>query len=357
MMPSHALFARDTVAAAIAGILALSEAAQVYLGMSLQGAPVSWLDASRATLPSWAVLLVLVLILFRVLDRLDRMPPARRLTILSFCAPLFSGVHLTGAALLATRIHTDSPPFVPLLTRLFTFYFVTGLLAYAAIVTIHDRLARSRARQAAELAAAHHRADRAVARADALEGRLRPDFLFNTLNAVAGLVARGDRTPAVEVVTALGHLMRSDIAAAPGEPAAVEAELARVESYLSIQSLRFPGRARPRSLPALPPGCSVRVPSGALPALVEAVVDAGLAAGTPFQVGLEAVHGGGELRLGVRSSGPPPDPLRLDHLRRALHHGADGPRLDETPGGVTLVVPVPPLPAHSRAPGPEGATA
>ena len=94
----------------------------------------------------------------------------------------------------------------------------------------------------------------AVSRAqvDALQARIRPHFLFNSMNTVAALV-RVDPAAAERTVEDLSELFR----AALGQPGSVDAtladELALVDRYLAIEQLRLGQRLRiHRDLDALP---------------------------------------------------------------------------------------------------------
>jgi two-component system, LytTR family, sensor histidine kinase AlgZ len=119
----------------------------------------------------------------------------------------------------------------------------------------------------------------------ALQARVRPHFLFNTLNTGAALVhLRPDE--AERLLLDLADLFR----AALGGPREVplHEELALVRRYIEIESLRFGDRLRLRwSLPERLP--EIRVPTLSLQPLVENAI----------KHGIERTPGGGELRIDV----------------------------------------------------------
>jgi two-component system, LytTR family, sensor histidine kinase AlgZ len=121
----------------------------------------------------------------------------------------------------------------------------------------------------------------------ALQARVRPHFLFNTLNTGAALVHQ--RPDEVErLLLDLADLFR----AALGGPRAIplEEELALIRRYLEIESLRFRDRLRVQwSLPETLP--DVRVPTLSIQPLVENAI----------KHGIERISGGGEVIIRVQT--------------------------------------------------------
>lgn len=119
----------------------------------------------------------------------------------------------------------------------------------------------------------------------ALQARVRPHFLFNTLNTGAALVhLRPDE--AERLLLDLADLFR----AALGGPREIplDEELALIRRYLEIESLRFRDRLRVRwTLPDKLP--DVRVPTLSIQPLVENAI----------KHGIERIPGGGELSIAV----------------------------------------------------------
>lgn len=130
----------------------------------------------------------------------------------------------------------------------------------------------------------------AMARLVELQSRIRPHFLFNTLNSAITLV-QVDPQRAEQILEDLSELFRGALA----EPGAVvslaeEVELAR--RYLEIEQLRFGDRLRVQwKLDAAASRC--RVPPLLLQPLVENAV----------RHGVEPNEQGGELQIGTRVRG------------------------------------------------------
>ncbi|MGH8144938.1 MAG: sensor histidine kinase [Rhodanobacteraceae bacterium] len=185
----------------------------------------------------------------------------------------------------------------------------------------------------------------AVARAqfDALQARIRPHFLFNSMNTVAALV-RTDPAAAERTVEDLSELFRAALGA-ENKPSTLGAELALIDRYLAIEQLRLGERLQVQhDLDGLPSG--LEVPALLLQPLVENAV----------YHGIQPRREGGTLRIAGRRAGdaveieienPLPDaaaPARsghgLDSVRRriAYHFGTRGGLEAHRDGGVFRVL-------------------
>lgn len=136
----------------------------------------------------------------------------------------------------------------------------------------------------------------------ALQARIRPHFLFNTLNTGAALV-HDQPEQAERLLLDLADLFR---AALSGESEILLAEeMALTRRYLEIESLRFGPRLRvlwdlPEPLPEL------RVPTLSIQPLVENAIRHGVepsATGASLEVSVKVV--GGELRITISNDLPP----------------------------------------------------
>lgn len=173
------------------------------------------------------------------------------------------------------------------------------LLTYAAIVAgAHFVALRRLALRTSQL-----EAGLALARLQALEARLHPHFLFNTLNAISALVhvnpAAADR-----MIGRLGELLRAALKAGAGQEVQLRDELEFVRGYLEIEQARFPDRLRVDY--ELDEGAlDARLPSLVLQPLVENAVRHGIAQrASAGRISIRAVHEAGMLRVEVSDDGP-----------------------------------------------------
>lgn len=114
----------------------------------------------------------------------------------------------------------------------------TVAVVYASVAMLENVAAeRRRARADAELAAA--RTEVAQHRLRSLRAQLEPHFLFNTLNAISGLVRDDVRALAVQALSELSALLRYALDATQKDWVTVEDELRFVERYLALQRLRY----------------------------------------------------------------------------------------------------------------------
>lgn len=131
----------------------------------------------------------------------------------------------------------------------------------------------------------------------ALQARIHPHFLFNTLNTIASLIAH-DPIEAESVVEKLAGLFRYTFRAAGTPAVRLEEELEFVEGYLEVERARFGARLRAdwdvdaEARLALVPGLILQP-------LVENAVGHGIA----------PVPGGGTIRIAARVDG---DRLRIE---------------------------------------------
>jgi two-component system LytT family sensor kinase len=113
-----------------------------------------------------------------------------------------------------------------------------GVFVYwALLLGLHALEARREAR-AVELRRVEDARRLAEARFAALEGHLRPHFLFNTLNSIAAYV-RDEPDKAEAMIGKLGGLLRRTIAARETVEVPLSSELGFVRDYLDIERARF----------------------------------------------------------------------------------------------------------------------
>jgi two-component system sensor histidine kinase AlgZ len=118
----------------------------------------------------------------------------------------------------------------------------------------------------------HWRTRSSAAEVEAWTARLRPHFLFNSLNGITELVAT-DAPRAEEMIEALARILRASLETGASVPLAQE--LAVVRDYLKLESMRLEARLRVTwSLPERLP--DLAVPTLCLQTLVENAVRHGI---------------------------------------------------------------------------------
>jgi anti-sigma regulatory factor (Ser/Thr protein kinase) len=169
------------------------------------------------------------------------------------------------------------PPPVLVLLRARAYELVgASVFVYYCIVTAGHVL-DSRERLAAQRAAAAELAGQlAQAQLDALRHQVEPHFLFNALNAIAGLVREHRNELAVETIARVSEFLRRALHDSGSQEAALAEELHFARMYLDIQALRFGERLAPRLEVAPELGRAV-VPRLILQPLVENAVKHGIA--------------------------------------------------------------------------------
>lgn len=232
------------------------------------------------------------------------------------------------------------------------FYTMRIALVIGAICTasgfawerLHERVDASRVAEARakELAA--------EARLHALEARVHPHFLFNSLNSVMSLIP-DDPARAEALLEKVAGLLRFALDAGKSRLIRLADELRIVRDYLDIESARLGDRLR--SAVEVEPGLEDwQVPPFALQTLVENSVRHSIAprrAGGALRVNVRRVDGRLELAVWDDGDGFSREALRaghgLDNLEgrlAALFGGRGALALGGEPGGMTVTVAVPP---------------
>jgi LytS/YehU family sensor histidine kinase len=179
----------------------------------------------------------------------------------------------------------------------------------------HD--VRERERQ---LAAA--RTEAARAQLALLRGQINPHFMFNTLNAIGSLVATGRNDDAEDMIERLSGFLRTSLDRDAEPFSTLDEELAAIDGYLSIESVRFGARLVvdfdiDNGLGALV------VPGVLLQPLVENAVKHGVGgSSTPVEIGIRARRDGETLEITVRDrrQGPREDSQPAPGTGTGLHN-------------------------------------
>ncbi|MBN6150977.1 sensor histidine kinase [Xanthomonas sp. AmX2] len=165
----------------------------------------------------------------------------------------------------------------------------------------------------------------ARAEADALQARIRPHFLFNSMNLIASLLRR-DPAVAERAVLDLSDLFRAALGAGEGDSSLRE-ECELAERYLSIESLRLGDRLQVEWQREEPLPWSLPLPRLTLQPLVENAVLHGISRlpeGGAIVLRLRCHEG--LLQVSIRNPAPPPDPQALavragaGHAQRSIAH-------------------------------------
>jgi hypothetical protein len=147
-----------------------------------------------------------------------------------------------------------------------------------------------RRRRTAELDALRAQVLLREAKLLSLQQQLNPHFLFNCLNSLRGMIDEDTRR-AQEMVTRLAELLRSSLRQDQRSLITLEEELATVNAYLELESVRFEDRLRIRR----------DIDGGAASALVPPMLVQGLVENA-LKHGIAELPGGGELEIRIRRS-------------------------------------------------------
>ena len=307
-------------------LFGLLESSKAYVADQLQGIPRGWGPALVGNLPWWWCWALLTPLVVRL---------AARVRVDGTGWPLAVAAHLAAAGVLSVAHlaavgtlywHTITVPALPYLAPLarqrvgtplgqvevfLNGYLIVNVMTYGAIVVAwyalrFHRAMRDRERDALalEARAATLEAQMHEARLNALRMELNPHFLYNTLNAIAGLVRRQDGERAVEMLARLGTLLRLTLERDGGHEVTLSRELELLDLYLDIERARFPDRLRV-DLDVPVAALGARVPAFVLQPLVENAIRYGIAPVLePGRILIAASTHGGMLAIEIADTGP-----------------------------------------------------
>jgi len=222
-----------------------------------------------------------------------------------------------------------------------------NFLTYAFIATAYHAVAYHKAVRERDVRAVRLEVDLAEAKLASLENRLRPHFLFNTLNAIASLI-RDDPSAAEAMLGQLSDLLRASLRADPGADVRLDEELHLVEQYLAIQRVRFQDRLNV-GLRATDEARQALVPQLILQPIVENAVRHGIA---PRESGgsvwVLAERPDGRLRLVVEDDGVGMSDVPSANAGEGIGLGGLRSRLAHLYGGDHRVEVAPRLPSGTR---------
>ena len=297
--------------AAIWGGIGLFDASQTVFVMRAEGMHHYWTRLFFTVFLSWLPWLLATPVVLRLIRRY---PPTEWRRVSTW------GAHLAACAMIGVvfaawlamweswlnpwAIMPGPDPFPQLWLHKFYGGMLSYIILYGLIVLVGHILASREqlARQQTETARLNEQLSKA--QLNALRRQIEPHFLFNTLNAIAGLVREKRNDAAVSMIAGLSDFLRRVLQDSDRQQVPLAEELEFTQKYLDIQKARFAERLTfivdvpGELLPA-------QVPSLILQPMVENAVKHGIA---------QRVHGGaihitasrnnGTLTLHVYNDGP-----------------------------------------------------
>src|SRR6266851_5078134 len=235
--------------------------------------------------------------------------------------------------------------------------FYNGLLEYlflygAILLVSHILDSRERlAFQQTESARLNEQLSKA--QLNALRRQIEPHFLFNTLNAIAGLVRERRNDAAVSMIAGLSDFLRRVLEDSNRQQVPLGEEVEFLQKYVDIQKVRF-GERLDVSMDVPEELFSAQVPSLILQPMVENAVKHGIAKRAQGgAIRVSAFRSNGRLTLSVYNDGPklPEDwdkagsGIGISNVRTRLQglygDGFDLNIRNQKPGGVEVSFSVP----------------
>lgn len=291
--------------------IGLFDATQTVVTMRAEGMHHAWVQLFATLLLSylpWAFATPLVMSLGR------RYPPVQFLPFFPWIIHILScaAIGLLSAAwtagldrLLNPWAQTGAPdPYLHHWLHKFYNSLLAYVFLYGAILAVTYGLdSRERlARQRTETARLNEQLSKA--QLDALRRQVEPHFLFNTLNAIAGLVREHRNDAAVSMIVGLSDFLRRVIKDSPGQQVRLAEEMEFTQKYLDIEKMRLADRLRvsvnvPHEL------LSAQVPGLILQPIVENAIKHGISKRVNGgEICITADRSNGMLRLSVANDGP-----------------------------------------------------
>lgn len=290
--------------------LGLFDALQDIAVMRTEGVHHAWGRLFASMLLSWLPWALATPVVLRLQRRypLQRMTPIPWLIHSAGCVfiALVSGAW---DAVLQKSFHpwSSASTALPFLTLSLTKFYgelMSCVVLYTCVLLVGHML-ESRERLALQRTeAARLNEQLSKAQLNALRQQIEPHFLFNTLNAISGLVREERNEAAVGMIAGLSDLLRYTLRDSNTQEVSLEEELQFLQKYLDIQKIRFADRLQ-LSVDIDKDFFSARVPSFILQPIVENAVKHGIAVranGGAIQI--TAIRSNGFLTFRVYNDGP-----------------------------------------------------
>jgi sensor histidine kinase YesM len=182
--------------------------------------------------------------------------------------------------------------------------FGLDLLIYGLLWTACGEISMQMAAQRDAMRALELRQELSAAHLRALQMQLEPHFLFNTLNAITGLVDLGRNEGASETLGHLNRILKATLSRVRPEKVSLATELDIIENYLAIEQVRFADRLRVE-IRVDPGALDGLVPCFLLQPIVENAIRHGIAQREEDGVIVTSIERQGDrLHLRVRDNGP-----------------------------------------------------
>jgi two-component system, LytTR family, sensor kinase len=288
-------------------------------------------------------------------------PPIRLKSVATWCVHLSTcaviGLLYAGwitwldAVLNPYALASSPKPFVH--QWLYQFYHgvISSLVLYSAILAVSYVLdSRSRlAYQQTETARLNEQLSKA--QLDALRRQIEPHFLFNTLNAISGLVRERRNDAAVSMIAGLSDFLRRLLEDSSRQQVPLGEEVEFAQKYLGIQKVRFVERLQ-FSVDVPTDLLLAQVPTLMLQLLVENAIKHGIAKRAQGgAIRIAASRSDGRLSVSVYNDGPAvkwekmQSGIGIANMRtrlKSLYGDAFSLSMhNQDPGGVQVTVSVP----------------
>lgn len=194
-----------------------------------EGATV-WSQLSTASLLAQWLTLLCITVLCKLRALIERLPQAPGMAVALLLPMIIVGSATRLVVLLDQRLGMDMTV-EPELTDAFVLTCMAVTLLLTAAVLRYTWVSEQWRRQ---------QAASSQAQVEALQARIRPHFLFNSMNTIASLI-RHDPRAAEHAVEDLSELFRAALGTAGGE-STLEDELHLTRRYLAIEALRLGDR-------------------------------------------------------------------------------------------------------------------
>jgi len=191
------------------------------------------------------------------------------------------------------------------------------LMTYSFIVGVTHALEFRRESERRAVDSAQLETRLVEAQLQALQRQLHPHFLFNTLNAIAGLM-RSDVDAADRMMDRLGDLLRTTLNTSNIQEVSLKEELEVLQKYLDIEQVRL-GERLTVNIVIDADTLDAQVPNFLLQPLVENAVRHGIAPRVePGQLGISASRHANRLAIEIFNSGQGVPAHRLTLLNQGV---------------------------------------